>query len=434
MPAIVPAFLILSRKDTITLSTSTKEKFWTDERLAHYQQLRDDGNSINDICDIMGITDRQARYAGEIIRRNLRRSGQMDVSGASSEAQRLTHHLDADGISSEKVMTVKDGYDLDDKALLQAHGFNPDRFMLTSATSNFWGRDNSGEPLYQTKIKVAPVGVSVDDIMAAIDRHYAENPAIDIPESKAKTTCSSGETLVIPLFDLHFGITSYDTMKSYLADIEDRLMDEYQRVVILVGGDFFHSDFMSRSMTAKVGGTQLDHVDNQEALDDGTRFFKELVNYARDYTLEVDVYAIGGNHDFDKQFMWMYSMQQYYHNDPNVNFNLTTSTRTAFKFGRVGVMVAHGDRAKRRLPMLFASEFKEIWGATDFHGIFTGHFHKELTEDEVGCVTFQVGTPKPSDNYEKQNGFVMARKKLELFVFNDERLVETIYLENHIGD
>lgn len=415
------------------MTTSTKEKFWNDDRLAHYQQLRDDGKSINEVCSIMGVTDRQARYAGEIIRRNLRRSGQMDVSGASSEAQRLTHHLDSDGISSEKVMTVKDGYDLDDKELLQAHGFNPERFVLTSATSNFWGRDTSGEPLYQTKIKVAPVGVSIDDIMDAIDKHYAANPAIDIPESKEKTTCSSGETLVIPLFDLHFGITTYETMSSYLADIEDRLMDQYERVVILLGGDYFHSDFMTRTMTAKVSGTQLDHVDNEQALNDGSRFFKELVGFARDYTLEVDVYAIGGNHDFDKQYAWCYAMEQYYHNDDNVMFHLTTSTRTAFKFGRVGVMVAHGDRAKRRLPMLFASEFKEIWGTTDYHAVFTGHFHKELTEDEGGVVTFQVGTPKPSDNYEKSNGFTMSRKKLELFVFNDERLIETIYLENKIA-
>lgn len=417
----------------MTVATPNK-KFWTDEKLAHYQQLRDDGKSINDICAVMGITDRQARYAGEIIRRNLRRSGQMDVSGASSEAQRLTHHLDSDGISSEKVMAVKDGYDLDDRALLEAHGFNPDRFVLTSATSNFWGRDTNGQPLYQTKLKVAPVGVSIDDIMGAIDKHYAENPAIDIPESKAKTSCSSGETLVIPLFDLHFGITTYDDMCSYLADIEDRLMDQYERVIILLGGDYFHSDFMTRTMTAKINGTQLDHVDNKQALEDGTRFFKELVDYAATYTLDVEIYSIGGNHDYDKAYMWAYSMSQYYDRFDCINFHLTTSTRMAFKFGRVGVMVSHGDRAKRRLPMLFASEFKEIWGATDYHAVFTGHFHKELTEDEGGVVTFQVGTPKPSDNYEKQNGFVMARKKLELFVFNDERLIETIYLENKIGD
>lgn len=416
------------------MSTETTNKFWTDEKLAHYQQLRDDGLSLNAVCDEMGITERQARYAGEIIRDRLRKSGILSADSTSSQAQKLTHHLDQDGYSSEKVMAVKEGHDLDPEQLLSAHGFDPSKFKMTSATSNFWGENAKGEPLYQTKLKVAPVETTLDDILAAVDKHYETQPdKKQVGLDQKLTDLQLLGNLVVPLFDLHFGISTYDSMRGYLSQIEDRLEECYHDVYILLGGDFFHSDFMSRSMTAKVGGTQLDHVNNQKALEDGTRFFEELVDCAIEHTPRVHIYAIGGNHDFDKEYLWTYAMKQRYASCDSVDFHLTTDTRLAFRMDDVGVMVAHGDKAKRRLPMLFATEHPQLWGETQYHAIFTGHFHKELTEDEGGVVTFQVGTPKPSDNYEKSNGFTMSRKKLELFVFNDERLIETIYLENKIA-
>ena len=415
------------------MPTETTTKFWTDERLAHYQQLRDSGKTINQVCDLMGITDRQARYAGEIIRDSLRKSGVLSADDTSSQAQKLTHHLDQDGYSSEKVMAVKEGHDLDPKQLLSAHGFDPEKFTLTSATSNFWGENSKGEPLYQTKIKVAPVDTTLDDILAAVDKHYETQPdKKHVGLDQKLTDLQLLGNLVVPLFDLHFGISTYDSMRGYLSQIEDRLDECYHNVYIILGGDYYHSDFMSRSMTAKVSGTQLDHVDNVKALADGSRFFEELVDFAVEHTPNVHIYAVGGNHDADKQYMWTYAMKQRYASCDSVDFHLTTDTRLAFRMDDVGVMVAHGDKAKRRLPMLFATEHPQLWGETQYHAIFTGHFHKEVTTDEDGCVLFQVGTPKPSDGYEKDNGFTMARKKLTIFVFDDHKLTDEIYLENDV--
>lgn len=413
------------------MPAETATKYWTDERLAHYQQLRDSGKTINQVCDLMNITDRQARYAGEIIRDRLRKSGILSADSTSSQAQKLTHHLDADGYSSEKVMAVKEGHDLDPKELLTAHGFDAQKFTLTSATSNFWGENSKGEPLYQTKIKVAPVDVSLDDLLDAIDKHYQpSNHKVGL--DKKLTGLQLLGNLVIPLFDMHFGISTYDSMAGYLSQIEDRLAECYHNAYIILGGDYFHSDFMTRSMTAKVSGTQLDHVNNVKALADGSQFFEELVDFAIEHTPHVHIYAIGGNHDTDKEYLWTYAMQQRYAACDSVDFHLTTDTRLAFRMDDVGVMVAHGDKAKRRLPMLFATEHPQLWGETQYHAIFTGHFHKEVTTDENGCVLFQVGTPKPSDGYEKANGFTMARKKLTLFVFDDHKLTDEIYLENDV--
>lgn len=401
---------------------------WTNEKLRRYQVLRDQGLKLDAVCDAMGITARQARYAGELIRRRKRAAGDMVASDSSSDAQRLTHHLDADGLTSEKVLAVKDGQDLDANDLLKAHGFNPEKFIVTSATSNFWGADSQGQPLYQTKIKVKPVDVTVDDILAAVDAHYDAQAAPAVKKGRPEKYLD--RTLVIPLFDLHFGISTYQELVPYLKQIKERLNCFYKRVAIIVGGDYFHSDFMSRTMTAKTGGTQLEHVDNIQALRDGSRFFEELVDFAYHHSQSVDVTAIGGNHDRDKQYLWLYAMKQryaLYHDGPR--FSLTMATRYAFKLDGVGVLIAHGDFAKRRLPLLFATEYPELWGSTGYHAIFSGHFHKEVTTDESGCVCFQVGTPKPSDNYERNNGYTMARKKLELFDFTPNRLLSIIYLE-----
>ncbi len=115
---------------------------------------------------------------------------------------------------------------------------------------------------------------------------------------------------------------------------------------------------------------------------------------------------------------------------PQVLFeNKLNTERLAFQFDKIGVMVAHGNLALKRLPMLFANEYSEIWSSSTYRLIASGHFHTEKLQDVDGVVMHQFGTVKPNDPYEVANGYTTGRKHLQLLEFGKERLLATYEVE-----
>lgn len=390
---------------------------YTDADIDQVHELRSQGLTFSEISAKTGLTQTQVRYV---------------IYYKHPSTQSSTHHSSTSTTSTEGTVTsqgyrtLKAGLSKQtDEDVLKAHGLDPRKFTLTSVTDNYWGRDNeTGEPLYQTKIKAEPKEIDLDTLIDTLQEEVEPLPSIDVDTR----TASNKRLLVIPLFDLHFGIATYDTYKPYLEKIEQRIASErYSCILVILGGDVFHSDSMTKSVTAK--GTQLDHVNMIEAVSDATLFARELFDFALQHTPNLCVSSIPGNHDSDTGYIWAVGLQQLYADRIKL-FGVTTQTYDAFNFGKVGILAAHGDVAKSRLPMLFANDAKEIWSETSYHAIFSGHFHKEVTTDESGVVCYQVGTPKPSDNWEKRNGLIMSRRKLELFDFSDTTLNAIYYIEN----
>lgn len=404
-------FVVL-KKDEVVIMTK-----WTNEKLQQLQNLRDEGLTVDEIAAQLNMKSRTVRYAFERLHK-LQKAGKFNIKSLKSASR----HVNKDGsISSNSLITIKDGDKLTEKELLKKHGLDPERFVIERYISNAWGKPDHDSTSYQTKITVKPIDYDIDDVIAEINKDINTLPR------RSKSQRNSKDTIILPLFDLHFGISTYDLMKTYLDQIYDLVSSKaYKNILVILGGDYFHSDSMTQSKTVK--GTQLDHVDMQKALEDGTQFFNELMNFVVESANHVHVISVPGNHDCDLSYVWAIGMKQRYQNIVD-SFNVTMNTWASFNIDRCGFLIAHGDVAKNRLPLLFASDAKEIWSKTDYHAVFWGHFHKEVVNDDNGVVTFQVGTPKPSDNWEKRNGFIMSRKKLELFEFNKTRLTSIHYLE-----
>lgn len=404
------------------------KKVWTDEKLSEYKKYREAGLSLIQIEKLMSITDRQARAAGEIIRKRERQAGLLDANEVSSEAQRITHQRNASGdMSSSRVLQIREGEDLSDDELLRLHGFDPEKFVLTSATSNFWGVTDSGHKLYQTKIKVQPVGLSIDEVIDAMQNSIRPLD-VQVPSEVLANNDADGHSLVIPLFDCHFGITTIKTARPYLNDLISLIYSKrWKNIHVVIGGDYFHSDFMNKTQTAS--NTQLDHVNSVQALEDGTAFISALISACYQQAPSVNVDVIRGNHDADKEYVWSYGMKCKYADSP-VAWNITTRSRNAFLMNQVGIMYSHGDKPRQsKLPSLFASEYADIWGASKYRMILVGHYHAEKVLDDKGVQMEQVATMKPTDGYEDENGFTMSRSKLEVFEFDDLHLLDTHYIE-----
>ena len=143
--------------------------------------------------------------------------------------------------------------------------------------------------------------------------------------------------------------------------------------------------------------------------------YQNRVELLQDFEFEEASNCIRVSEDGD----WIMSTGTY---KPQIHVHNTTDYRAAFRLEHVGIMIAHGDTALRKLPMLFATEYADIWSNSSWREVLYGHFHHEVVNDDSGVVIRQLGTPKPSDGYEKKNGYTMSSRTLKLFEYDADRL------------
>lgn len=390
--------------------------------------LGDTHQSIsNQIYDVFGINIARRTISNHIAHLHTPDVGLNTTSFPSNASYRdngTQLSINADGSqTSSTVIQMQADQIKDVNYVLRAHGFSETDWELVSARNNFWQQNNSEQglvDLYQSKITVKPklkTGLQVDDIIKSFN---------NVIKSVEVTNVKKGDdNIVIPLFDMHFGITKLEMLEEHLHKIANILKKGYKRVEIIIGGDVLHSDFITKSQTSS--NTQLDPVKTIRALNEAESFFSTLIELSLKMSEIVEVKAVSGNHDTDSQFYFVWGMSKKF---PQVNFeNVLNTDRLAFQFGKIGILVAHGNLALKRLPMLFANEFPDIWSSSTYRMVASGHYHTEKLADIDGVVMHQFGTAKPNDPYEHANGYTVARKHLQLLEFNDERLLATYEIE-----
>lgn len=309
----------------------------------------------------------------------------------------------------------------DPEFVLRAHGFNPDDWDIVSARNNFWqqnSQENGLIDLYQSKITVKPKS---DDKLTPQD--IANLFKADIKPYTVKQVARDTHNLVVPLPDLHFGITAMLDVKGHLDRLLELINKGYKTIVIEQLGDLFHSSQMWSSQTLK--GTLLDEVDMVQAVEDAKQFFDVLVTASLKNSTTLHIKQMAGNHSGNMEYMFMEYLKAKY---PQVVIKNNIKYRDAYLLDNVGIMIAHGDLAPKNLPMLFANEFGGVWSLSHSKEIHKGHFHKEKTVDEDGVISRQFGTIKPNDKYEISNGWTLSKKVLYLLEYSQDDLVTEYYV------
>ncbi|MGH2326540.1 metallophosphoesterase [Leuconostoc lactis] len=394
---------------------------WTDEYKVLVKSLYGQGMTTKQVIDYFFD-----RYALNVSRRSVQRfrdAPQVQTTKLKDVARGTEIVINKDGSQTSSTtlqMTQEQAKDPD--YVLKAHGFDPDAWEIVSAKNNFWqqnSQDNGLIDLYQSKITVKPIAklFSIRDMVSVFNR--------DIKPVEVRNIVKGRNSILIPLFDMHFGITRLDKLQGHLQQIANILKSGHKNVEIIIGGDVLHSDFITKSQTSS--NTQLDPVKTIRALNEAEEFFSSLIELSLKYSGNVEVKAVSGNHDTDSQYMFVWGLSKKF---PQVEFeNVPNTERLAFQFDKIGVMVAHGNLALKHLPMLFANEYSDIWSSSTYRLIASGHFHTEKLQDVDGVVMHQFGTVKPNDPYEVANGYTVGRKHLQLLEFNNERLKATYEVE-----
>lgn len=422
---------------------TTMNTRYTKQFLAEIRQARTVGFTQQQIAKKFNLTMNQVKYVYHLLHKdkleqlNSLPESQFDAIGVDDvQNTGLVTKSDDGSILAKKILAVDNVANLSDADVLRLFGFDPKKFKLVSFAYGYYGRERGGRVLTTAKIKIRPVTdtVSIDDMLDVINHDVKP---IKLFKPKRQTNNKNNiENIIIPLFDLHFGIIDIQVAYMYLLNLQQMLHNKhYNKALIVLGGDVFHSNFMNKTQTVK--NTQLDHVDNMKALTEATEFFDDLIRNIYLHADTVDVIHIGGNHDFDKSFLWSYAMsikwQRY------ANFHLTTNTRTYFMLDHVMIAVSHGDIATNNMANLMSVEQPKMWAQATDRLSLSGHYHKnvirKIAENDDGVTTYQCSTIKPEDRYEKDHGFTMSGHRLEVFTTNSYHIISVQYLYNtHVKD
>ncbi|AVI94092.1 conserved protein of unknown function [Oenococcus oeni] len=322
-----------------------------------------------------------------------------------------------------RYMSFRDKKKKSPKQILKYAGYDPDKWILVSAHPNEWTVTSANEVPkwnFQFKISIKPKtnnDLSTDDLIKLF------NEKIE-PIKLIKSGISGKHNLVIACSDFHFGITKFKDVQNRLVELIDLIHRGWKQIVITQLGDLLHSDALNTSKTTK--GTELDPIDFVQAVRDAERFIFPIIEESYKYSDEMQMFNINGNHDETTSFMFQEMLRAKY---PQMDIKVNNSYREAFVIGKsVGLLALHGHAGKVKAPMLFATEYPDIWSKSTYRMVLYGHFHKEVVNDDFGVVEHQVGTFKTTDPYESKNGYTMATKKMECFEFDDQTLKDIHYI------
>lgn len=378
---------------------------WTDNEKNQIAQLVIMGLSDSKIAERMGKTCAAVKHYRQRHITDIKVEDSKEVITEANGTQTAT-----------VLMRLKHEPDKSPRTMLALTGYDPDKFDLISSQYKVYEQHSTEDgtvPQYSITVKVRPKSdISVSELTGIINRGIKQ-------KRLERTSGALKRMLVVPLYDLHFGINSYDNMQPYLEKIQAIIKSHLpQKIVIELGGDLLHSDYLKTTKT--VNGTQLDHVDSRQAWEDAAQFIKNIIETAVENSRVTELRAIGGNHDFDMQWAFVEMIRARY---PQLSVFNPGSYRQAFTYGKVSIMMAHGDTAKSKLSQLFANEYPIEWSNSVWRETHWGHFHTETVKDDGGTIQRQFGTPKPADGYEVKNGYTMGQHVLKVLEYDENSLL-----------
>ncbi|MGF2044437.1 helix-turn-helix domain-containing protein [Enterococcus gallinarum] len=392
---------------------------WTEQQVKRLSELANEGLTNIEIAPMLSeefgkefswpsVRSKRARLKLPPSEKNMR------VKQPSDHSIKVNERHNPDGTISQAEFEVKMVFyqkrSKTPKDILLYKGYDPDEWEISQVTTNEWTTTTADIQKWNQQLKF---------VVKPKHKAFDVSAFTESIEPVKLTAIKNGDrNLFIGLADWHFGITKLEDLQDKLARMIEVISKGYKQIVIGQLGDLFHSSQIKKSVT--MAGTQLDDVDMEQAIKDARSFFDVLITECVRHSKQVTVEHAEGNHSGSIEYMFLLYLEAKY---PDIQVHAHNKYRQAFMLDNVAIMITHGQYGKRKdLPMLFATEFSDIWSKATTREIITGHFHTQQTNDYQGVIHRQLGTIKPNDNYEIENGWTMGKKVLQLFEYDSERL------------
>jgi hypothetical protein len=175
-------------------------------------------------------------------------------------------------------------------------------------------------------------------------------------------------------------------------------------------GDFLHHD-AALPVTPTHGHILDASCSTATAAKVATRLIRRIISLLLEYHETVIVVMGEGNHDPISSVWLRLMFKSLYENEPRVQIVDSETPYYAVQHGKVMLGFHHGHLAKNEaLPLLFATRFPEMWGATKFRVAHTGHRHHKQEREHSGMEVLQHPTLAAADAYANRGGWDALRR------------------------
>lgn len=227
-----------------------------------------------------------------------------------------------------------------------------------------------------------------------------------------------------PVFDLHIGAMAHkhECGENYSTDISEKVLKNFfdysvgvspkaKKAVLLIGGDFLHSDGLDAVTPAS--GHVLDQDSRYAKLVHvAIRSVRRAVALMLDKHEEVEIQIIEGNHDQAGMIWLRAAMAAYFEDEVRVTVDTSPMILHRTKWGKTLLGYTHGHTMKKADTRLaaMATDFREEFGTSKYIYTHSGHWHHQtITEGTLGIdeVHGQLGA---KDAYAARGGWRSYRQ------------------------
>jgi hypothetical protein len=176
-------------------------------------------------------------------------------------------------------------------------------------------------------------------------------------------------------------------------------------------GDFLHYDSAISAVTPLHGNVLDADGRMPKMVKTAIRILRRVIDIALTKHSKVVLLLAEGNHDISSS-VWLRAMfQALYEAEPRIEVIDSEFPYYTHQFGNTMLAFHHGHLSKNgSLPLLFASQFPTVWGATTKRYCHTGHRHHVEEKEHSGMTVIQHPTLAARDAYAARGGWIAERQ------------------------
>jgi hypothetical protein len=175
-------------------------------------------------------------------------------------------------------------------------------------------------------------------------------------------------------------------------------------------GDFLHSDGLLP--VTPTSGHVLDQDGRYTKLvETAVRVLRRVIEMALEKHERVVVLMAEGNHDMASSVWLRVMFKALFENEPRVEVIDSPLPYYVYRHGKTMLAFHHGHLKKNdQLPILFASQFPQVWGETTKRYAHCGHRHHVEEKEHSGITVIQHPTLAARDAYAARGGWIAERQ------------------------
>lgn len=176
-------------------------------------------------------------------------------------------------------------------------------------------------------------------------------------------------------------------------------------------GDFLHYDSAVAPVTPQNANVLDADGRMPKMVKTAIRILRRVIDFALARHDRVVVLLAEGNHDISSS-VWLRAMfQALYENEPRLTVIDSELPYYVHQHGQTMLAFHHGHLKKNdQLPILFAAQFPQVWGATTKRYAHTGHRHHVEEKEHSGITVHQHPTLAARDAYAARGGWIAERQ------------------------